>query len=137
MRISDWGSDVCSSDLQGDYTAPTGALAIVAGGTASASVTIRGVARAGNAMAATIAGSRPEPFDPANPSGEEVFSLLAGAHNLRFRALAFATVGTALRGGGDACNPTITHVPANHVSWYFANIGSGTHEPGRPRRTAK
>ena len=39
---------------QGAYIAPSDALAIVAGGTASAPVTIRGVDSAGNAMAATI-----------------------------------------------------------------------------------
>src|SRR3546814_8543949 len=37
------GGEVLLLADQGDYTAPTGALAIVAGGTASAPVTIRGV----------------------------------------------------------------------------------------------
>src|SRR3546814_6190988 len=41
------GGEVLLLADQGDYTAPTGALAIVAGGTASAPVTIRGVESAG------------------------------------------------------------------------------------------
>src|SRR3546814_2626016 len=150
MRISDWSSDVCSSDLlpqliaaagpggevllladQGDYTAPTGALAIVAGGTASAPVTIRGVDSAGNAMAATIAGTRPEPFDPANPSGEDVFRLLGGANNLRFSDHAFENVGTALRVGGDVSNLTIEHVQENNVSRFFDNMASGANASAR------
>jgi len=110
---------------QGDYTAPTGALAIVGGGTASAPVTIRGVDSAGNAMAATIAGTRPEAFDPANPSGEEVFRLLRGADNLRFNDLAFENVGTAFRVGADVRNLTIEHVDAANVARFFDNIVSG------------
>ncbi|MBJ7498792.1 MAG: hypothetical protein JHC57_03445 [Sphingopyxis sp.] len=110
---------------QGAYTAPTGALAIVGGGTASAPVTIRGVDSAGNAMAATIAGTRPESFDPANPSGEEVFRLLSGADNLRFSDLAFENVGTAFRVGADVRNLTIEHVDAANVSRFFDNMVSG------------
>jgi len=110
---------------QGDYTAPTAALAIVGGGTASAPVTIRGVDSAGNAMAATIAGTRPEAFDPANPSGEEVFRLLSGADNLRFSDLAFENVGTAFRVGADVRNLTIEHVDASNVSRFFDNMVSG------------
>ncbi len=110
---------------QGDYTAPTGALAIVGGGTASAPVTIRGVDSAGNAMAATIAGTRPESFDPANPSGEEVFRLLSGADNLRFSDLAFENVGTAFRVGADVRNLSIEHVDAANVSRFFDNMVSG------------
>ncbi len=110
---------------QGTYTAPTGAQAIVGGGTASAPVTIRGVDGAGNAMAATIAGTRPEPFDPANPSGEEVFRLLSGADNLRFSDLAFENVGTAFRVGADVDNLTIEHVDATNVSRFFDNMVSG------------
>ncbi|GAO78258.1 MULTISPECIES: hypothetical protein [unclassified Sphingopyxis] len=110
---------------QGDYVAPTGALAIVGGGTASAPVTIRGVDGAGNAMAATIAGTRIEPFDPANPSGEEVFRLLSGADNLRFSDIAFENVGTAFRVGADVRNLTIEHVDAANVSRFFDNMVSG------------
>lgn len=110
---------------QGVYTAPTGPLAIVAGGTASAPVTIRGVDSAGNAMAATITGTRPEPFDPASPSGEEVFRLLAGANNLRFSDLAFENVGTAFRVGADVRNLAIEHVDATNVSRFFDNMVSG------------
>ena len=110
---------------QGGYSAPTGPLAIVAGGTASAPVTIRGVDSAGNAMAATIAGTRPEPFDPANPSGEEVFRLLGGANNLRFSDLAFENVGTAFRVGADVRNLAIEHVDAANVSRFFDNMVSG------------
>ncbi|MGH6697285.1 beta strand repeat-containing protein [Sphingopyxis sp.] len=110
---------------QGDYAAPTGALAIVAGGTASAPVTIRGVDSAGNAMAATIAGTRPEPFDPASPSGEEIFRLLGGADNLRFSDLAFENVGTAFRVGADVRNLAIEHVDAANVSRFFDNMVSG------------
>src|SRR3546814_1133835 len=76
-------------------------------------------------MAATIAGTRPEPFDPANPSGEEVFRLLGGANNLRFSDLAFENVGTAIRVGGDVSNLTIEHVQANNVSRFFDNMASG------------
>lgn len=110
---------------QGAYAAPIGALAIVAGGTASAPVTIRGVDGAGNAMAATIAGTRTEPFDPASPSGEEVFRLLGGANNLRFSDLAFENVGTAFRVGADVHNLTIEHVDAANVSRFFDNMVSG------------
>lgn len=110
---------------QGNYSALPGALAIVGGGTASAPVTIRGVDSAGNAMAATIAGTRPEAFDPANPSGEEVFRLLSGADNLRFSDLAFANVGTAFRVGADVRNLTIEHVDAANVSRFFDNMVSG------------
>lgn len=110
---------------QGDYTAPTGTLAIVGGGTVSAPVAIRGVDSAGNAMAATIAGTRPEAFDPANPSGEEVFRLLSGADNLRFSDLAFENVGTAFRVGADVRNLTIEHVDAANVSRFFDNMVSG------------
>lgn len=110
---------------QGAYTAPTGALAIVAGGTASAPVTIRGVDSAGNAMAATITGTRREPFDPASPPGEEVFRLLDGADNLRFSDLAFQNVGTAFRVGADVQNLAIEHVDATNVSRFFDNMVSG------------
>ncbi|MBO9695138.1 MAG: hypothetical protein J7499_02970 [Sphingopyxis sp.] len=110
---------------QGDYVAPTGALAIVAGGTASAPVTIRGVDSAGNAMAATITGTRPEPFDPASPPGEEIFRLLSGADNLRFSDLAFENVGTAFRVGADVRNLAIEHVEAANVSRFFDNMVSG------------
>ncbi|HEY0623756.1 hypothetical protein [Sphingomonas sp.] len=110
---------------QGAYAAPTGALALVSGGTASAPVTIRGVDSAGNAMAATIAGTRLEPFDPAAPSGEEVFRLLGGANNLRFSDLAFQNVGTAFRVGADVSNLAIEHVDATNVSRFFDNMVSG------------
>ena len=110
---------------QGTYTAPTGALAIVAGGTASAPVTIRGVDSAGNPMAATIAGTRADPFDPASPSGEEIFRLLGGADNLRFSDLAFENVGTAFRVGADVGNLAIEHVDATNVSRFFDNMVSG------------
>jgi len=110
---------------QGAYTAPTGALAIVAGGTASAPVTIRGVDSADNAMAATITGTRPDPFDPASPSGEEIFRLLKGADNLRFSDLAFQNVGTAFRVGADVRNLAIEHVDATNVSRFFDNMVSG------------
>ncbi|WP_423603326.1 hypothetical protein [Sphingomonas sp. MS122] len=110
---------------QGAYAAPTGALAIVAGGTASAPVTIRGIDSAGNAMAATIAGTRSEPFDPAGLSGEEIFRLLSGADNLRFSDLAFENVGTAFRVGADVRNLTIEHVGATNVSRFFDNMVSG------------
>ncbi len=110
---------------QGAYAAPTGALAIVAGGTASAPVTIRGVDSAGHVMAATIAGTRTEPFDPASPSGEEVFRLLGGANNLRFSDLAFENVGTAFRVGADVRNLAIEHVDAANVSRFFDNMVSG------------
>lgn len=120
------GGEVLLLADQGAYSAPTGALAIVAGGTASAPVTIRGVDSAGNAMAATIAGTRPEPFDPANPAGEEVFRLLGGANNLRFSDLAFENVGTAIRVGGDVSNLTIEHVQASNVSRFFDDMASGS-----------
>ena len=120
------GGEVLLLADQGDYSAPTGALAIVAGGTASAPVTIRGVDSAGNAMAAAIAGTRPEPFDPANPVGEEVFRLLGGANNLRFSDLAFENVGTAIRVGGDVSNLTIEHVQASNVSRFFDDMASGS-----------
>jgi Ca2+-binding RTX toxin-like protein len=110
---------------QGTYAAPAETLAIVAGGTANAPVTIRGVDSAGNAMAATIAGSRSEPFDPASPPGEEVFRLLGGANNLRFSDLAFENVGTAFRVGADVQNLTIEHVEAANVSRFFDNMVSG------------
>lgn len=110
---------------QGAYTAPAGALAIVAGGTASAPVTIRGVDSAGNAMAAMITGTRAEPFDPASPSGEEVFRLLGGANNLRFSDLAFENVGTAFRAGADIGNLAIEHVDATNVARFFDNMVSG------------
>lgn len=110
---------------QGAYTAPTGALAIVAGGTASAPVTIRGVDSAGNPMAATITGTRSDPFDPASPAGEEVFRLLAGANNLRFSDLAFQNVGTAFRVGADVGNLAIEHIDATNVSRFFDNMVSG------------
>lgn len=110
---------------QGAYTAPTGALAIVAGGTASAPVTIRGVDSAGNAMAATITGTRREPFDPASPPGEEVFRLLDGADNLRFSDLAFQNIGTAFRVGADVQNLAIEHIDATNVSRFFDNMVSG------------
>ena len=119
------GGQVLMLADQGAYTAPTEALAIVAGGTAAAPVTIRGVDSAGNAMAATITGTRPEPFDPANPAGEEVFRLLGGANNLRFSDLAFENVGTAIRVGGDLSNLTIEHVTAGNVARFFDDIASG------------
>src|SRR3546814_12677552 len=78
-----------------------------------------------NAMAATIAGTRPEPFDPANPSGEEVFRLLGGANNLRFSDLAFENVGAAFRVGADVRNLAIEHVDAANVSRFFDNKVSG------------
>ena len=110
---------------QGAYIAPPDALAIVAGGTASAPVTIRGVDSAGNAMAATITGTRPEPFDPANPPGEEIFRLLNGADNLRFTDLTFQNVGTAFRVGADVHNLAIEHVDATNVARFFDDMVSG------------
>lgn len=112
---------------QGAYTAPTGPLAIVSGGTASAPVTIRGVDGAGNAMAATITGTRREPFDPASPSGEEIFRLLGGADNLRFSDLAFQNVGMAFRVGADVRNLAIEHVEATNVARFFDNMVSGAY----------
>ena len=119
------GGEVLLLADQGAYTAPAGALAIVAGGTASAPVTVRGVDSAGNAMAATITGTRSEPFDPAMPPGEEIFRLLDGADNLRFSDLAFQNVGTAFRVGADVGNLAIEHVEATNVARFFDNMVSG------------
>jgi len=111
---------------QGAYAAPTEPLAIVAGGTAAAGVTIRGIDSAGNAMAAVIEGTRAVPFDPANPSGEEVFRLLDGADNLKFRDIAFENVGIGFRVGADVSNLTIEHVDATNVARFFDDIASGS-----------
>ncbi|WHU00963.1 hypothetical protein [Sphingomonas sp. NIBR02145] len=119
------GGQVLMLADQGAYTAPSEALAIVAGGSASAPVTIRGVDSAGNAMAATIVGTRADPFDPAGADGEEVFRLLGGANNLRFSDIAFENVGTGFRVGGDLSNLVIEHVEARNVMRFFDNIASG------------
>ncbi|MFZ3483672.1 beta strand repeat-containing protein [Sphingomonas sp. 3-13AW] len=120
------GGEVLLIADQGAYTAPAQALSIVAGGTDGAPVTIRGVDSAGNAMAATIVGTRPESFDPANPSGEEVFRMLDGADHLRFSDLAFQNVGIPFRVGADIENLTIEHVDARNVARFFDDIASGT-----------
>ncbi|MBB4086383.1 beta strand repeat-containing protein [Sphingomonas carotinifaciens] len=110
---------------QGAYTAPADALSIVAGGREGLPVTIRGVDSAGNPMDATITGSRPAPFDPANPSGEEVMRLLDGADHLVFRDLAFDNVGTAFRVGADIADLTVQGIAATNVARFFDDIASG------------
>ncbi|MEO7240633.1 MAG: calcium-binding protein, partial [Sphingomicrobium sp.] len=111
---------------QGPYlvTAP---IVLAGGGTAGAPITITGVDSAGNPMAAAFVGDRADPYDPAGPSGTEVFRLMPGADNLVFSNLTFENVGNgAFRVGGDIANLTIENVTATNVERFLDDLASGS-----------
>lgn len=110
---------------QGAYQQNT-YLNINHGGTADASVTIRGVDSAGNSMAAEIVGARAENWTPGQAEGTELFRLTGGASNLDFQDLSISNVGNgAFRAGSDLSNISISNVDAHNVTRFFEDYVSG------------
>jgi Ca2+-binding RTX toxin-like protein len=111
---------------QGAYQQNT-YLNITHGGTADASVTIRGVDSAGNSMAADIVGARAENWTPGQAEGTELFRLTGGASNLNFQDLSISNVGNgAFRAGSDLSNISISNVDAHNVTRFFEDYVSGS-----------
>jgi serralysin len=101
-------------------------LAITAGGTAGAPVTIRGIDSFGNPMAAEIVGGRSPSWTYGMSEGNELFRLLSGANNLVFEDLSVRNFGNGVfRAGADISNLTIRDIDASHVSRFFENYVSG------------
>lgn len=103
-----------------------GLVPIERGGIEGQAVTIRGVDRAGNDMAAEFVGSRPVDWQAGQPQGNELFKLGDGADHLRFEDIAVRDVGTAFRVAGDVENLVIEQVDASNVRRFFENYASGT-----------
>jgi Ca2+-binding RTX toxin-like protein len=102
-------------------------ITLSSGGSATASVTIRGVDSHGNPMAAEIAGSRAPHWTPGHTEGNELFRLTTGANNLNFRDLAVENVGNGVfRAGSDIHNLSISHIAATNVTRFFDTLPSGS-----------
>jgi Ca2+-binding RTX toxin-like protein len=101
-------------------------ISLSSGGSAHASVTIRGVDSHGHAMAAEIVGSRAAHWTPGHAEGSELFRLTSGADNLSFRDLAVKDVGNGVfRAGADIHNVSISNVSAANVTRFFEDSASG------------
>jgi serralysin len=101
-------------------------ITIAAGGAAGAPVTIRGATSDGEAMAATIVGTRASGWKPGLSEGVELFRLLDGADHLKFADLAVKNVGNgAFRIGADIADLNIKRVSATNVGRFIENYVSG------------
>ena len=104
-------------------------ITLTSGGSAHASVTIRGIDSSGDSMAAKIAGSRTPHWTPGHDEGNELFRLKSGADNLSFRDLAVSNVGDGVfRAGADIHNLSISHVTAANVTRFFEDTVSGANK---------
>ncbi len=101
---------------------------IYGGGAPGAAVTIKGVDHSGNAMEATIEGTRPSVYAASNAAGNELFKLQAGAGNLSFENLQVNNTGTVFRAAGDVSNITIEHVDASNVARFFEDYAGGANK---------
>ncbi|WP_119300553.1 calcium-binding protein [Dongia deserti] len=120
------GGEVLLIADQGAYQQNT-QIAITAGGTEGAPVTIRGIDSYGNPMAAEIVGSRSAGWTYGMSEGNELFRLLSGADNLVFEDLSVRNFGNGVfRAGADISNLTIRDVDASNVGRFFENYVSGT-----------
>lgn len=110
---------------QGPYKV-TKQIVIAAGGAAGAPITIRGAARDGTAMAATIVGTRATNWKPGLNEGVELFRLAGGADHLRFADLATKNMGNGVfRIGADIGDLAIQRVAATNVGRFIENQVSG------------
>jgi serralysin len=101
-------------------------IAIAAGGTADAPITIRGADSSGNAMKATFVGTRATDWKPGTANGSELFRLLDGADHLKFTDLTTKNFGNGVfRIGANIENLTITRVNASNVARFIENNASG------------
>lgn len=107
----------------GDYRV-TEPIVIMNGGGTGRPVVIRGVAMDGNAMHATITGSRPADWSDGDKRGNELFKLLDGADNLKFMDINVENTGVAFRAGADISRITIDDVDAQNVARFFDNWAS-------------
>lgn len=109
---------------QGSYHV-TSQIAIHAGGSDGKPITIRGVDGSGNSAQATIIGSRPAKYAGDVGAGNELFKLLDGADNLKFKDLVVKDTGTAFRFGADVAHVTIDNVDAKNVAYFINDLASG------------
>ena len=111
---------------QGAYKV-TKQITIAAGGAAGAPITIRGATSDGEAMAATIVGTRATGWKPGLAEGVELFRLVDGADHLKFADLATNNVGNGVfRIGADLEDLTIKRVTATNVGRFIENNASGS-----------
>ncbi|UVO49029.1 hypothetical protein M0208_00245 [Sphingomonas sp. SUN019] len=102
----------------------TNIIPVGAGGTAGQPVTIRGVDRLGNPMAAEFTGTRAADWHAGDAAGNELFKLGTGANHLVFQDIAVSNVGTAFRVSGNITNLTIQQVEVDNASRFFENYAS-------------
>jgi len=100
-------------------------ITLTDGGANGKPVTIRGIDSHGDAMAASIVGTRAPHWSPGHAEGIELFRLKSGADNLSFRDLSVANVGNGVfRAGSDIHNLTISNVNASNVTRFFEDNAS-------------
>lgn len=109
---------------QGSYHV-TSQIALHAGGFLGQPIVIRGVDGLGNSKQATIVGSRPATYSGDVGAGNELFKLLDGADNLKFKDLIIKDTGTAFRFGADVNHITIDNVDAKNVAYFVNDLASG------------
>ncbi|SEN61439.1 hypothetical protein SAMN05192583_3154 [Sphingomonas gellani] len=119
------GDQILIRSDQGSYHV-TSPIALDAGGAAGRPIVIRGVDGSGNAAQATIIGSRPAKFAGDIDAGNELFKLLDGADNLKFKDLLVRNTGTAFRIGADVSRVTIDNVDARNVQYFLNDLASGS-----------
>jgi serralysin len=110
---------------QGAYKV-TKQITIAAGGGAGKPITIRGASSDGEAMAATIVGTRATGWKPGLNEGVELFRLVDGADHLKFADLATKNIGNGVfRIGADLEDLTVKRVAATNVARFIENYASG------------
>lgn len=111
---------------QGTYKM-TKQISIAAGGASGAPITIRGVSSSGQAMKATIVGTRAADWQPGMAQGTELFRMLSGANHLNFSDLTTNNFGNGVfRFGGNLQGISIKRVSASNVTRFIENHVSGT-----------
>lgn len=110
---------------QGSYHV-TSQIALHAGGDEGKPIVIRGVDGSGAPAQATVVGSRPAKYAGDSDAGNELFKLLDGADNLKFKDLIVKDTGTVFRIGADISRLTIDNVDAKNMAYFVNSLASGS-----------
>lgn len=127
IKLAGPGGTVAIIADKGAYNVST-AINIYSGGSATGSVTIKGVSSTGADMAAQFVGTRAEHVT-STTTGNEVLKLMSpAASNLVFQNMGFTNVGSAVRAGADVKNITVQHMTGNNVGIFFEDMASGANK---------